>query len=515
MRRTITLLATALLTLAMLGAAPAALADPVSDSAKLREAVTLKNIRKHQQALQDIASANGGTRASGTPGYDRSVDYVVRQLRDAKYTPTVVPFDFDFFRELTPATLAQTAPTPTTYQTGTFTYSGSGDVTAGVTAVDVQVPPPATPGSTSGCEPSDFAGFPAGNVALIQRGTCTFGVKATNAQTAGASAVVIFNEGQAGRTDLIVGTLGTAEFTIPVVGLSFADGAAIVEQLRGGATVTLHVATSTESETRQTFNVLADTKTGDAGNVVVVGAHLDSVVPGPGINDNGSGSATILEVARQLAKFKTSNRVRFAFWGAEELNLIGSTNYVASLSPAQKDAIALNLNFDMVGSPNFVRFVYDGDNSAFPPGPGGAQPGPPGSGAIEQTFTDYFASQNLASDPTPFNGRSDYGPFITTTSPAHPNGIPAGGLFTGAEGVKTAEQAAVYGGTAGVAYDPCYHQACDTFANNSDTGLDQMSDAAAHGVITWANSPRPAAATAGAGRATVRPQTRQGDRLAA
>jgi hypothetical protein len=141
MRRTITLLATALLTLAMLGAAPAALADPASDSAKLREAVTLKNIHKHQQALQDIASANGGTRASGTPGYDRSVDYVVRKLREAKYTPTVVPFDFDFFRELTPATLAQTAPTPTTYATGTFTYSGSGDVTAGVTAVDVQVPP--------------------------------------------------------------------------------------------------------------------------------------------------------------------------------------------------------------------------------------------------------------------------------------------------------------------------------------------------------------------------------------
>jgi Zn-dependent M28 family amino/carboxypeptidase len=299
----------------MLGAAPAALADPASDSAKLREAVTLKNIRKHQQALQDIANANGGTRASGTPGFDRSVDYVVRKLRDAKYRPTVVPFNFDFFRELTPATLAQTAPTPTTYQTGTFTYSGSGNVTAGVTAVDVTVPPAPTPSSTSGCEPGDFAGFPAGNVALIQRGTCTFHDKALNAQTAGASAVVIFNEGQPGRTDLIVGTLGTAEFTLPVVGLSFADGAAIVNQLSANQAVTLHVATSTESETRQTFNVLADTKTGDPNNVVVVGAHLDSVVPGPGINDNGSGSATILEIASQLAKFKTTNRVRFAWWG--------------------------------------------------------------------------------------------------------------------------------------------------------------------------------------------------------
>jgi Peptidase family M28 len=155
----------------------------------------------------------------------------------------------------------------------------------------------------------------------------------------------------------------------------------------------------------------------------------------------------------------------------------------------------------MVGSPNFVRFVYDGDNSAFPPVPGSVQTGPPGSGTIEETFTDYFTSQGLASEPTPFNGRSDYGPFITTTSPAHPNGIPAGGLFTGAEGIKTAAQAAIYVGTAGVAYDPCYHQAPDTYANNSDTGLDQMSDAAAHAVITFANSTagvRAAPATAGA-----------------
>jgi Zn-dependent M28 family amino/carboxypeptidase len=224
-----------------------------------------------------------------------------------------------------------------------------------------------------------------------------------------------------------------------------------------------------------------------------------------------------MAIAEQLTKFKTTNKVRFAWWGAEELGLVGSTRYVASLSDAQKDTIALNLNFDMVGSPNFVRFVYDGDNSAFPPGPGGAQPGPPGSGAIEQVFAKYFADQGLASAPTPFNGRSDYGPFITATSPAHPNGIPAGGLFTGVEGIKTAEEAAVYGGTAGVAYDPCYHQACDTFDNVSLTALDQMSDAEAHAIITLADSPRPAAtATAGAKRATVQPRNYQQEgRLAA
>jgi Zn-dependent M28 family amino/carboxypeptidase len=233
MRRTINWLATALLALGMLSTAPA-LAAP-GDSQKLRDAVTVKQIRRHQQALQDIANANGGTRASGTAGYDQSVNYVVRKLRGSGYNPTIVPFAFDFFQELAPAVLAQTSPTPTSYETGTFTYSGSGDVTAQVTTVDLVLPPTPQPSSTSGCEDSDFAGFPQGNIALIQRGTCTFHDKVLNAQEADASAVVIFNEGQPGRTDLIVGTLGTAEFTIPVVGLSFADGNAIAAQLQGGA----------------------------------------------------------------------------------------------------------------------------------------------------------------------------------------------------------------------------------------------------------------------------------------
>jgi Zn-dependent M28 family amino/carboxypeptidase len=146
------------------------------------------------------------------------------------------------------------------------------------------------------------------------------------------------------------------------------------------------------------------------------------------------------------------------------------------------------LNFDMIGSPNFMRGIYDGDNSSFPVGPG-VQQGPPGSGEIERVFTDYFASQGLYSQPTPFSGRSDYGPFIT-------NGIPAGGLFTGAEGVKTATEAAIYGGTAGAQYDPCYHLACDTFAGTGSgagstapglglTALDQMSDAVAHAVLLF------------------------------
>ena len=172
--------------------------------------------------------------------------------------------------------------------------------------------------------------------------------------------------------------------------------------------------------------------------------------------------------------------MRFAWWGAEEFGLLGSKAYVADLSQAERDRIALNLNFDMIGSPNFVRFVYDGDNSAFPVGPGAAD-GPPGSGEIERVFHDYFAGVGLASAETPFSGRSDYGPFIAAGVD-----IPAGGLFTGAEGVKTAEEAAIFGGTAGAQYDPCYHLACDTFANNSNAGLDEMADAAAHAMLHFA-----------------------------
>jgi Zn-dependent M28 family amino/carboxypeptidase len=169
---------------------------------------------------------------------------------------------------------------------------------------------------------------------------------------------------------------------------------------------------------------------------------------------------------------------RFVWFGAEESGLLGSAHYVASLPAEERARIAAMLNFDMVGSPNYVRFVYDGDLSDSEPPPSGA---PEGSAEIEQLFLDYFAGQGLPTEPTAFDGRSDYGPFIEA-------GIPAGGLFTGAEGIKTEEQAATYGGTAGEQYDPCYHLGCDNIFNLSLPALDQMSDAAAHVTITLAQS---------------------------
>ena len=447
------------------------------DTTALREAVTVEGVRDHQAAFQDFADANGGIRTSGTPGYDASAAYVAGLMVDAGYNVTIQPFTFPFFQEQEPAELEQISPVPTVYPYfdvagfATMEYSGSGDVTAIAEGVDLILPPaPDADTSTSGCEVSDFDNFTPGNIAIIQRGTCTFALKAQNAEANGAVGVVIFNEGQPGRTAAFLGTLGGPGASVPVVGAAFDVG---VELSTGGVEVRMFV--NATSENRDTTNVIAETPGGRDDRVVVVGAHLDSVPEGPGIQDNGSGSAAILEVALQMAELdiEPRNKVRFAWWGAEESGLLGSEFYVDNLSKREIKNIALNLNFDMIGSPNFVRFVYDGDGSDTP------LDGPNGSANIEDVFLNYFAEQGLSTEPTAFDGRSDYGPFIEV-------GIPAGGLFTGAEGIKTEEEAAIYGGTAGEQYDPCYHLACDTFDNISLEALDQNSDAVAHTVLTFA-----------------------------
>jgi hypothetical protein len=474
--RRISIVAVVLIT-ALLAPAPAFAIDDINTK-RLRDAVTVSGILAHERILQRIANQHGGTRASGTPGFDASAAYVRRRLEAAGYQVTEQRFIFPFFQELAPAELSQVSPTPTDYETGTFDFSGSGEVTGPLVPTnDIVIPPTPEPSSTSGCEPGDFAPAPAEPaVALVQRGTCTFEVKVANAQAAGYDAVIIFNEGNPGREALFIGTLGRP-FDIPVVGLSFADAAALYAATQAGPVV-MRVFTSTEIDlNRETTNILADSPQGDPDRVVVVGAHLDSVPAGPGINDNGSGSSTILEIAEEMAKLgiRPRQKLRFAFWGAEESGLLGAEHYVDSLSDEELQSIWANLNFDMVGSPNYVRFVYDGDGSDTGPA------GPPGSAQIEQVFNRYFASQGLETDPTAFDGRSDYGPFIAV-------GIPAGGLFSGAEGVKTPEQAAVYGGTAGEPYDHCYHQACDDITNLNTRSLFELGDAAAHAVMTLART---------------------------
>ena len=471
----------ALVFAAMLAAAGVAWAAVPTNSGKLRSAVTVGGIMEHERAFQAIADANDGNRASGTPGYDASAAYVAGKLRAAGYEVSVQPFTFPFFQELAPATFSQTAPQAKTYADGgdfsIMEYSGSGNVvdTAVVPTSDVQIPPgPTASSSNSGCEASDYPAGTAGSVALIQRGTCTFGEKAQAAEAAGAVAAIIFNEGQEGRTEVLSGTLGGPDVEIPVIGTSYAIGEELYNASSGAR---VSISTSTLSENRRTSNVIAESPAGRSDRVAFAGAHLDSVAEGPGINDNGSGSSTILEVAEEMSELgiKPRNKVRFAFWGAEESGLLGAEYYVSQLTSRQQKDIGVYLNFDMVGSPNFGRFIYDGDGSATP------EAGPNGSAVAEKVFEDYFKSQNLATLPTAFDGRSDYGPFIA-------QGIPAGGLFTGAEDVKTAEEAALFGGQAGVAFDPCYHSPCDDIDNLSSEALDQMSDATAHAVLTFAQT---------------------------
>jgi Zn-dependent M28 family amino/carboxypeptidase len=501
--------AAAVALIAVVAAAPASAAPNNNTVRKLTDAVTPAGVLNHLEALQGVADANGGNRAAGRSGYAASVGYVVDRLNAAGYSPVVQSFPFQYAEEN--SELIRVSPVPRTFVNGTDFIrnrfdSGvpEGTATGALRNIDLVLNPsgPANT-SNSGCEAADFAGFPAGAVALVQRGTCGFNVKVLNAQAAGASAVIVMNEGQPGRTGL-VGMIGDATgLHIPAVFATFAAGLDLATT--PSSTVTVKV--DFTAEQRTAFNVLAETAGGNPDNVVMAGAHLDSVQPGAGINDNGSGSAAVLETAIQMAKVKPANKVRFAWWGAEESGLLGSTFYVSQLSEEEADDIALYLNFDMIASPNYTFGIYDGDNSG-----GTAVPGfiPPGSAEIEDQFERFFTARGEPFTDTAFDGRSDYGPFIAI-------GIPAGGLFTGAEVPKTVAEAAVWGGVAGAQLDPCYHAFCDNLrgdghnvalfnqlaqdyelVGNVNVGaLDVNSDAIAATILTFANDTSSVNAVAG------------------
>jgi Zn-dependent M28 family amino/carboxypeptidase len=493
----VALLATAL-------AAPSASAIDEVNTNNLRKQIGLPGLLEHERALQRIAIAHDNTRAAATPGYDASVDYVMRRMRRAGYRVRKHEFDFPNWTQNGAATLqfgTKTYTEGTDYVVAQF--SGSGDVSAKIVPTnDITIPPPGGAGSsTSGCEASDYPADTSGNIALIQRGTCPFVQKIQAAKDAGAAAVLIFNDGFEGRTDAFE-ISGVPYVGIPVAMTTSAAG----EELYAAAGQTVRFTVDATTTRRAQYNVIADSYEGKRNRTILVGGHLDSVEEGPGINDNGSGVSAMLETAEQIAELPRPprNRLRFAFWGAEEAGLIGSTAYVRDLleNGRLKDVEA-NINFDMLASPNFARFVYDGDNSS-----GEGSVGPPGSAEIEQLFLRYFEDKELPTDPTAFDGRSDYGEFIA-------NGVPAGGLFSGAEGIKTLEQEARYGGFAGMPYDECYHLACDSFFNLNWQSLDQMSDAVAHATWTLARSRSPlVGGTTAAARAKRAKKAKQARRSA-
>jgi Zn-dependent M28 family amino/carboxypeptidase len=444
-------------------AGPTAVATAFAE--KLSQAVKLDAMMGHLTKLQEIADEHGGNRALGSPGYDASVDYVANTLRDKGFEVQTPEFEVRLPYADEPAVTVSGAKVEAFPLE--FTIGTTGDGVAGELV-------PARVEDSPGCTPTDYDGLPVeGAVVLVDRGECPFGVKEAAAAERGAVALIVANNVDGDRMGATLGP--DTDVKIPVIGVTKPVG----ERLRadpGRTTIKLHAGVRVE----HTRNVIAQTKTGSDADVVMMGAHLDSVPEGPGINDNGSGVAAVLETALQLGSSPdVKYAVRFGFWGAEELGLLGSNNYVASLDHDELMNLSVYLNFDMIGSPNPGYFTIDGDQSA-PPDPEQQAPRiPEGSAGIERTLVAYLKSAGKDPEDIQFEGRSDFSSFTLA-------GVAAGGLFTGAEEKMTPEQAERWGGKADEPFDPNYHKAGDTIDNIDRTALEINGRGAAYAVGIYA-----------------------------
>lgn len=437
--------------------------------------IDVNNVMAHLQELQKIADLNDGNRSSSSTGHELSANYIAQKLLAAGYDVKMVPYSYTSYKQIGQAQMEQVAPAMISYEEEKefmiMPYSSSSRVSANVTGVDIQLG--LGNESTSGCEVEDFSKFPAGNIALIQRGACSFAQKAINAQLAGASGVIIFNQGnEETRKEIFSGTLGNdSNLKITVASVAYELG----EKLSQIKDLKISLTAQTKIGTDVSHNVIAETKSGNGDNVIMIGSHLDGVEAGPGINDNGSGSSGILEVAIKMADMKLNNKIRFAWWGSEELGLIGSTKYVEALSDSEKNKIALYLNFDMIASPNYMIGVFDGNASLTD------YKAPKGSYAIESLFQTYFDLKGQNNIEIESSGRSDYAAFAEVN-------IPYGGLFTGAEGEMSKEEADLFGGVAGQAYDSCYHKECDDINNINLEALEINTNAIAFMALSFSYS---------------------------
>ncbi len=438
-----------------------------TDFAKTLQAkVTTDAMMGHLTKLQDIANANGRNRALGSPGYAASAEYVADTLKAKGFDVTTNDFEVRLpFADQPVVTVGgqSVKAAPLKFTIGT----PGGGLTAPLVAARTD--------DTPGCTADDYAGRGvSGAIVLVDRGACPFSDKEAAAAQSGAVALIVANN--ADGDQFSAGTLGEGtDVKIPVVGISKADGVRLRDN-PATATIKLNAGV----RVKRTHNVIAQTKTGSTHDVVMVGAHLDSVPEGPGINDNGSGVAAVLETAVQLGSSPdVRNAVRFGFWGAEEEGLVGSQKYVETLdSEALKD-IALYLNFDMLASPNPGYFTYDGDQSA--PPTGSVPRVPEGSAGIERTLAAYLKGAGKTPQDTDFDGRSDYDGFTRA-------GIPAGGLFSGAEVKMTEDQAKLWGGRADQPFDPNYHKATDTLDNIDRASFEIQGRGVAYAVGLYAQN---------------------------
>jgi Zn-dependent M28 family amino/carboxypeptidase len=402
--------------------------------------VTVDGVLAHLQALQRIADDHGGTRVAGSPGYDASARYVAAVLRATGYEVELPSTSVPVFEQRAPTLLSLVGPRAPRWVDGrdlrAMLFSGSGDVRAELSR----------PAGT-GCEADDFDGFPGGDVALLEPGPCFRRAQVLNAQDAGAVAVIATSSAATGRP--LRPTLGgPGGIAVPAVSVT----ADVARRLQAGSLVRVRVRASTTFD--DVRSVVAELPGAAGDRVIMLGGHLDSVVDGPGINDNGSGVALLLETARWAAGLDPAPAVRFAFWAGEEEGLYGSWAYAHALTPEARDEIEVYLNLDMVASPNFVTYVYEA-------GPDD----PPAAREVAATFERALDDLGAASEPLDLHGASDHAAFEDV-------GVATGGLYSGSQEPKTPAQAVAYGGSAGEPLDACYHQPCDRVDNLSTTAIE-------------------------------------------
>ncbi|BBZ46078.1 M28 family peptidase [Mycobacterium parmense] len=431
--------------------------------------VTADRMFAHLHALQDIANANKGNRAEGTPGYDASVDYVAKTLRDRGFDVSTPQFDRLY-------TVAPGKPS--------ITVAGR-SYAVDQASLLVQTPPggltgqPVRPTQPSGCAVTDYPPVvPKGAIAVVDDSRCSVVDKQHSAVAKGAAALIVLSApaGQ-GAPPTLFNPGYFKQLTVPVAVAGSYAGSALA-----AATAPIRMVLDAQNVKITSRNVLAQTRTGSPHEVVMVGAHLDGPRAGPGINDNGSGVAAVLETALQLGPLApVNNAVRFAFWGAEEDGLNGVMDYVFGMNAEQLNDIALYLNFAMLGSPNAGFFTDDGDQSG-PPGPGVTYADvPEGSAGIERTLAGFLNLAGKRPADMPLSTRTDYHPFMVA-------GVPIGGTTTGASQLKTTVQARLWGGQAGAPFDPDFQSPRDTVDNINRDALAVMGSGAAFAVGSYAES---------------------------
>jgi Zn-dependent M28 family amino/carboxypeptidase len=457
----------ALVAAAVAGCGPSLPSASPPVPATVAASITTGGLGMHLEALERIALENGGTRGTGTPGDAATAAYASEVLAAAGYTVTEDAFDTPTYLDPGGNQLAVLGPGGPAFEDGrdfrAMLFSARATVEGPVVAIgwDAQAKAP----DGAGCAASDYLAVPDGAIVLVRPGECPRRAAVALAQGSGAAALVTAVP-WSGRDEVRQTTLvEPATILIPALAATREVGEALAAAAASGGRA--RIVTTGTVESRGVRSVFAELPGSDPDRVVMVGAHLDSAMNGPGINDDGSGIAALLELARALAGTRPEATIRFALWAAEEPGLKGSSRYVTSLEQAQRDGLVAYLNVDMLGSPNGFIGVYDDAGAA------------PGSSEIRDRFGADLEAAGLAWEPVDTGGGSDHRPFMVA-------GVPTGGLFSGAAGIISPEQAERYGTTAGQPPDPCYHLACDDLANVDQDRLEELARSLARVVVELA-----------------------------